>query len=41
MSEASPGGAGLLADYGDAAVGNETPAFVTRLNTCQTALVGR
>ena len=41
MSEASPGAPGLLADYRNAAVGNETPAFVTRLDTGQATLVGR
>jgi len=41
MSETSPGAARLLADDGDATIGNETPAFVTRLDTGQSALIGR
>ena len=40
MSETSPGAAGLLTDNGDAAVSNETPAFVARLNTGQPTLAG-
>ena len=41
MSETSPGTAGLLADDGDVTIGNESPAFVTRLDSCQSALMGR
>ena len=41
MSETSPGAAGLLTDYGDAAVGDETPAFIAWLNAGQPALAGR
>ena len=40
MSEATPGASRLLANDRDATVGNETPAFVTRLDTGQAALVG-
>lgn len=41
MSETSPGAPRLLADYRNATVGNETPAFVTRLDTGRATLVGR
>jgi len=41
VGETSPGASGLLANYRNATVGNETPAFVTRLDTRQAALVGR
>jgi len=41
MSKASPSAAGLLSDYGDATVGDETSAFIAWLNTGQPTLVGR
>ena len=41
MSEASPGAAWLLTDYGNAPVGNETPAFIAWLDTGLSTLTGR
>ena len=41
MRHTSPGAVGLLADYGNAAVGHETPVLVAWLDAGQTALIGR
>lgn len=41
VGEASPGASALLANYRNVTLGNENPAFVTRLDAGQATLIGR